>query len=205
MATEDTELEERIKQAASSESISDEELADMERVVTQGGDADVPGELKNEPEQEQVQVRPVGPELTKEEKVEENIRNILQKASLPQKIKYAMFGNSTCRTLLVRDANRMIQEFVLKNPRLQVREVEEFAKNPNLSQFVLRRIAENQTWMKSYSLKCSIVTNPKTPGDLALKWLRFLNISELRQLAKSKNVSHVVSTMAKKKVAETKH
>ena len=132
----------------------------------------------------------------------QDIRQIVGKAKLPQKIKLAMFGNAICRGLLIRDANRMVQEFVLKNPRLQAKEIEDFTKNPNTSQFVLRTVAGNQQWMKGYAVKLNLVSNPKTPGDLALKWMRFLSMVDLKKLSKSKNVPQVVSNMARRKVQE---
>ena len=56
--------------------------------------------------------------------------------------------------------------------------------------------------MKSYSLKVALVTNPKTPGDLALKWLRYLHKADLRRIARSKNIPQVVAVNARKKLAE---
>ena len=131
-----------------------------------------------------------------------DMRFTISKATIPEKIKLAMLGNSVCRAILIRDSNRMIQEFVLRNPRLQLQEIEEIARSPNISQHVLRRIADTQTWMKAYSVKLHLVTNPKTPGDLSLKWLKFLSMADLKKIARSKGVPQLVSVMAKKKVAE---
>lgn len=136
------------------------------------------------------------------ELVSTDIRNLISKMRIPEKIKLAVFGNSIARGLLIRDPNKLIQGFVLKNPKLTSKEVEEFAKNPNLSEHVLRGIANSQTWMKGYAVKEAIVTNPKTPADLSLKWIRFLNESDLKRISKSKNVPHVVSVTAKKKIVE---
>ncbi len=130
------------------------------------------------------------------------IRNQISKMKLPQKIKLAMFGNSTCRNLLIRDSNRMVQQFVLKNPRIQVREIEEFAKNPNLSEQVLRAIGNNTNWMKSYAAKWHLVGNPKTPVDVSMRWIKFLNITEIKKLAKSKNVPQVIVTAARRKMED---
>lgn len=123
--------------------------------------------------------------------------------TLPEKIKLAMFGNQNARGALIRDASKLVQGFVLKNPRLQVREVEEFARNPNLSEHVLRTIGGNQAWMKSYNAKVNLVFNPKTPSDVSLKWVRYLNNPEIRKLAKSRNVPQVLVTVARRKLEET--
>lgn len=126
----------------------------------------------------------------------------ISKASLPEKIKLAMFGNATCRAVLIRDSNKLVQQFVLKNPRIQLLEIEEFSKNPNLSDLVMRIIANNPAWSKSYHVKAHLVFNPKTPVDIALKWVKFLNSPDVRKLSKTKNVSQVIVTAARKRVEE---
>lgn len=142
-------------------------------------------------------------EVTKSEEVSDDLRQVLLKAKLPQKVKLALLGNATCRALLIRDSNKIIQQCVLKNPRLQTTEIEEFAKNSNLSEFVLRSIGVNSQWMRNYSLKYAITFNPKTPQDVSIKWVKFLNTVDLRKLAKSKNVPSVIAVTARKRIAES--
>jgi hypothetical protein len=96
----------------------------------------------------------------------------------------------------------MIQQFVLKNPKLAQSEVETFAKNPQIAEGVIRTISDSKKWMKSGNLRYIVVTNPKTPGDIALKWLRYLPLSDLRKIAKSKNLPQLIAVTAKKRVAE---
>ena len=119
---------------------------------------------------------------------------------IPEKMKLAMFGNATCRALLISDANKLISASVLKNPKLAIKEVVEFSRNPNLAQNVLRIISDKREWMKEYEIKYNIVVNPKTPGDLSLRWLRFLNAGDLKKIARSKNLPQIVATAARKKL-----
>jgi hypothetical protein len=144
---------------------------------------------------------PVSPELSKEGKEDTDIRTKISKMTLPQKLKLALFGNGVVRGLLVRDSNKLIQLAVLKNPRIQLPEIEEFAKSSHLSEAVLRVIANTDSWMKSYRVKHNLVMNPKAPIDISLKWLKFLNHSDVRAIARSKNVPQVLATAARKKVA----
>jgi len=131
-----------------------------------------------------------------------DIRTLISKMRLPEKVKLAMFGNSTARGLLIRDANKMVQLFVLKNPKLTLKEIEDFSKNPNLSDQVLRHISSVQAWVKSYTVKLHLVINPKTPGDLSLKWLKFLNTPDLKNIARSKNLPQIVTVAAKKRLSD---
>jgi len=131
-----------------------------------------------------------------------DLRQVLSKAKLPQKLKLALLGNATCRTLLIKDSNKMIQQCVLRNPKLQHSEVEEFAKNPNLSDVILREISNNSQWMRIYSIKSALVFNAKTPQAVSIKWVKFLNTADLRRLSKSKNVPSVIANAARKRLAE---
>jgi len=140
--------------------------------------------------------------VLEEEKETQDIRTQLLTMKLSDKVKLAMFGNSTCRGLLIFDPNKMIQQFVLKNPRLMLNEVEEFSKSPNLSESVIRAIAERKEWLKHYPLKANLVRNPKTPPDLGLRLLKFLNVSDLRIVARSKNIPQVIAIGARKMLAD---
>jgi hypothetical protein len=131
-----------------------------------------------------------------------DIRMILRDATLPQKIKLALFGNSACRNILILDSNKLIQLCVLKNSKLVEQEVVEYSRNTNVSQVVLRAISDKREWMKSYDVKYNIVTNPKTPSDIALKWLRYLQFNDIKEVSRSRNVPQVVASSAKKKVVE---
>ena len=133
---------------------------------------------------------------------EEGIRVQIGKMSVPEKVKAALLGNATCRGLLIRDPNRMVQLVVLQNPRMTPGEIEEFSKNANLSDAVLRAIADNKNHIKSYTVKFHLVTNPKTPIDVSLKWLPHLRTGELRKIAKSKNLPQVVATGARKRLED---
>lgn len=141
-------------------------------------------------------------ELKEEDSESLDIRSQLRDMGIPQKVKLAMFGNATCRMLLISDANRLVQEAVLKNPQIQEREIHDFARNTNVSDNVLRRISDSKTWMKSYIIKMNLVLNPKTPQDVSLKWLRYLRKPDLKRVASSKNIPQVIATSAKKRLAD---
>ncbi len=133
-----------------------------------------------------------------EEKESTDIRSQIQGMTLPQKIKLAMLGSSVVRGLLIFDPNKMIQEFVLKNPRLTQPEVEGFLRSTTISDSVLRLVASSKEWMKHYTHKYLLVANPKTPGDIALRWISYLNATDIKRLAKSKSVPNLVATQAQR-------
>ena len=139
------------------------------------------------------------------ESTEESVRDAraeLKDMTLPLRIKAAMFGDAIIRSILITDSNQLIQNAVLNNPQLRDTEIEAFSKNRNVDQNVLRMISRNRTWMKSYSIKIALVFNPKSPQDVALKWLRFLTKNDVRKLARSKNVPGAVNVAARKRLSD---
>ena len=100
--------------------------------------------------------------------------------------------------ILIRDPNRLIQRFVLKNPRITEDEVLMVARNRNLDVEVLRTIGEHRQWSRNYQIKLALVTNPKTPLATAIHFVGTLMERDLHFLAKSKNVSQTVAGQARR-------
>jgi hypothetical protein len=129
-----------------------------------------------------------------------DLRSQLTRLTVAEKVKVAMFGNALIRKLLILDPNRLIQECVLNNPRLTPPEIEEFARSTGVDSQVLRAIAGRSVWMKSAKVKASLVCNPKCPLDVSLKWLKFLQPGEIKEISRSRNVPQGLQVAAKKLV-----
>jgi hypothetical protein len=200
MDDETGELLEFIDTLSGQESLNAESVAGLRKLVTGEAPADLPAELVEEKSQQEEERQWKMKVMSEDEHVD--LRAKLVNMPIPEKIKLALFGNSLCRMLLILDNSRVVQLCVLRSPRLRVAELEVFVKNPNISELVLREISKSRKWMKSYSLKLHIVTNPKTPGDVALKWLHFLVKADLRKIAMSRNLPQLVVVNARKLVAD---
>ncbi len=124
----------------------------------------------------------------------------IQAMGVPEKIKLALRGNREARMQLIHDSNRLIRRFVLQNPRVGDEEVITIAKNRSADDDLLRMIADSRAWTKNYQVRLALVTNPKTPLVLALRFLSSLHERDVRVLAKSKNISSTVATQAKRMV-----
>ncbi len=182
-----------VRNLSNVEPLSASDLLQVESIGTKADTIALPQALTEEKEQDPIKA------INSDD---EDIRQKLGRASIPEKIKYALFGNGFVRSALIKDANKIIQQCVLKNPRITPIEIEEFARSPHVSEFVIRSISNSAQWMKSYSLKNALVNNPKTPGDIALKWLRYLNEGEIKKIARSKQVPSLISTTAKKRLID---
>ena len=132
--------------------------------------------------------------------VERTLIQRIQTMTVGERIKLALHGNREARMLLLRDSNRLIRRFVLKNPRVNDDEIIAISKNRSADDEVLRIICESREWTKNYQIRLALVTNPKTPLVLAMRFISTLYERDIRALAKSKNVSATISTQAKRVV-----
>lgn len=105
-----------------------------------------------------------------------------------ERLTLALKGGREERSLLIRDANKLVQKCVLQSPRLTETEVETFASMANLTQEVLRTISLNRHFMKSYVVAKNLINNPKTPIDISLHLIQRLTQMDLAKLCTSRSV-----------------
>jgi hypothetical protein len=129
---------------------------------------------------------------------ERNLFALVQTMSVMQKIKLARLGNKEARGLLIRDRNKLVATAAVRSPKITENEIEGYAKARNLSDEVLRTIANNREWTRSYGVKLALATNPKCPIHMSVKFLNYLQDRDLRSIMKSKDVPTPVSTHARR-------
>ena len=118
------------------------------------------------------------------------------------KIKLAFLGNAEARKLLLRDKNKQVAVAVVKSGRLSESEAGSIAANKNLHGDVLREVAMNKEFLRSYKVKIGLVNNPKCPVSVAVGLVPLLQRSDLAALARNKNVPSVVRRTAKRTVQQ---
>src|SRR4029453_5442179 len=147
----------------------------------------------------------VVPEELLEERRAPSSKNLLAQLrdmTVAERLKLALKGNRDARTLLLRDANRMVQRFVLQNPRISDEEIVALAKNRNIDSELLDIVCRRKEWVSKYPVRLALTTNPKTPLTMAGRFGPTLLPGDLRALAKSKNVPAAVNGMAKRLVID---
>lgn len=135
-------------------------------------------------------------ELDEESKL--NLFKAITQMTVMQKIKLARLGNSEARGLLIRDTNKIVATAAVRSPKITENEVVQYAKLRNVSDEVLRVIASNREFTRSYQVKLNLATNPKTPQSAAMKFLNYLQERDLRSIMKSKDVPSAISTHARR-------
>lgn len=126
----------------------------------------------------------------------------LTKMSFTERLKAAVRGSREMRSILIHDSNKMIAAAVLSSPKLSGPEVEAIAKMANVSEDVLRTIASNRAWMKSYGTVLSLVKNPKTPVGMSLNLMSRLQDRDMAKLSVDRNVPEPLRIAARKKVVQ---
>jgi len=117
---------------------------------------------------------------------------------IPEKIKMALTGDKEWRSLMVKDSNSQVCLSVLKNPRITDPEILTLVSNSSQNEEILRIVCLNKDWLKNYQIRKALVQNCKTPLQTSLRLMTTLTDKDLAILAKSRNVSSVIATQARK-------
>jgi regulator of extracellular matrix RemA (YlzA/DUF370 family) len=112
------------------------------------------------------------------------------------RMKLAMKGDREARSILIRDSNRVVATAVIKNPRVTEQEVEAIAAMRTVADEVLRLIAMNRAWARSYSIIHNLVRNPRTPLPTVISTLPRIRTKDLKNLAQNRNVSEAARRQA---------
>jgi hypothetical protein len=70
-----------------------------------------------------------------------------------------------------------------------------------VSEEVLRTIAMNREFVRSYQVKLNLITNPRTPFTFAARLVPHLRQNDLRSLSRSKNISGAISQAIKQQLS----
>jgi hypothetical protein len=124
----------------------------------------------------------------------------LAQMTVSQKIRRAMIGTASDRLLLVRDKNRLVAQAAVKSPAIQENEIVRISSSRNVTEDVLRTIALDRQWVRSYQVKLNLVQNPRTPFAFAAKLIVHVREHELKAISRSKNVTGAVSQAARQQL-----
>jgi hypothetical protein len=105
------------------------------------------------------------------------------------------------RMLGVRDPNPLVAVAALKAPGMSDSEVVRIAGMRNVSEDVLREIANSKEWTRVYQVKMNLVANPRTPFGHSSKFILHLRDNDLKTISKSKDVPGAVQTAAKQQLS----
>lgn len=140
------------------------------------------------------------PKMTDDGKLDVNQLTDAQVRALtvPMKIKVARGAPKQVRAVLVRDKNVQVATTVITGNNLPDNEVEHIANNRQVCKEVLAEIAKKREWARKYSIIRALIKNPNTYAPTALKFLPRMQLRDLKDLAKDKNVPEAVRQTARR-------
>lgn len=112
------------------------------------------------------------------------------------RMKLAMKGDREARSILIRDSNKVVSTAVINNPRVTDQEVENISAMRTVSDEVLRLIALNRAWARSYPIIHNLVRNPRSPIPTVIGILPRIRTKDLHNLSLNRNVSEAVRRQA---------
>ncbi|HEX2669576.1 MAG TPA: hypothetical protein VHM25_01830 [Polyangiaceae bacterium] len=139
-----------------------------------------------------------------EEKPKEEVLPLhakLAQMTVSQKIRAATLGSAGERLILVRDPNRLVSTAAVKSPLMRENEAAQISASRAVSEDVLRQIALNREFTRSYQVRINLVTNPRTPLTFATRFVPHLRDSDLRILSRSKNISAAIAQLVKQQMS----
>ncbi|MBK9155504.1 MAG: hypothetical protein IPM25_15060 [Chloracidobacterium sp.] len=125
-----------------------------------------------------------------------SVINRVMKMSMKDRVRLAMKGDREARNILIRDPNRIVSQAVVQNPRITEQEMEKIAAMRSLSEDILRQVANDRQWSRSYAIVHNLARNPRTPIANVLSILSRLHLRDLAALSKNKNISEAVRRQA---------
>jgi hypothetical protein len=114
-----------------------------------------------------------------------------------QKLTLAKKGNKDVRMILIKDPNEMVALEVASSPRITDGEILAIAMMRDVSDKVLRLVANNRKYRQNHQILVALVNNPRTPVGVSLGLgLHTLTDRELSDLSKNRNIPGAVSRAA---------
>ena len=146
--------------------------------------------------------------LTQDEWIGEDARGSLQSyisnMTVPQKVELATKGNKEVRQILSRDPSSLVARAVVNSPRLTDSDVIAYAGSSLTNEDVLRGIAEDREWSKNVRVKLLLVSNPRTPTAVAMRFLGHLSVTDLGILSRNRNIATIIRREAKNRLTQTR-
>jgi hypothetical protein len=139
-----------------------------------------------------------GDDYVEEDYETESLFKSVSRMTVAEKMKLALKGSQEARNLLIKDSNKIVSGSVLKNPKISDEEVIRLTGSTGTPDDLLRQVARRKDWMKVGAIKRNLVTNPKTPLDISMRLVRYLDKRDLERISNSKNIPNTLVSEARK-------
>jgi hypothetical protein len=158
---------------------------------------DVVEEVEKEDEGASAETLPIAAEPEIPPGSEETYLRI-SRMTVPERVKLALTGSREERRFLIADGSRMVGFAVLRARGLTITEIEGFCSMRHLDPNIFRKIAGTRDWIRRPLIALALVRNPKVPLAISLPLIKHLQMRELRDIGKDRDLPEAVRVMARK-------
>ena len=116
--------------------------------------------------------------------------------NVKDRMKLGRKGDREARSILIRDPNKVVAASVINNPRITDQEAENIATMRTVADEVLRLMAMNRNWARSYTIIHNLARNPRTPLPTVISLLPRIRTKDLKHLSQNRNVSDAIRRQA---------
>jgi len=131
---------------------------------------------------------------------EEVLKKRLPELSEGERVSLARRASRGVIAALRESTESRVLKALLGNVRLMEHEALRIASNPTSPRDVLASLAEHPAWGDRYSVRVSLVGNPRTPVPVALRLMEALPPSDLRRLSQDARVPRIVRVGADRRL-----
>ena len=108
-----------------------------------------------------------------------------------EKVMAAFHGDAEARRRLVRDPERAVWSAVIESPKMEVLDALAMAAM-DLDPDALREIGGDPRWSSSYDVRRALVTNPRTPAEVSMRFVDALSAEDLKSVAADERLPAVI-------------
>ena len=122
--------------------------------------------------------------------------------TVKEKVELAQKGTKEERRILIADMNRLVSLAVLRCESITNAEIELFCNMRHLHAEIYTEIAATREWIKKPKIQLALVTNPAVPLNITLPLVKHLNMRDLRNIMRDRNLPEGIRTSARKLLYE---
>ena len=118
--------------------------------------------------------------------------------TVKEKVELAQKGTKEERRILIGDMNRIVSLAVLRCESITNSEIEQICAMRHLHSEIYQEIAATREWIKKPKIQHALVSNPAVPLNITLPLVKYLNMRELRNIMRDRNLPEGIRTSARK-------
>jgi hypothetical protein len=118
--------------------------------------------------------------------------------TIKEKVELAQKGTKEERRILIADVNTIVSLAVLKCESIGMAEVESFCAMRHVHTQIFQEIALTREWIKRPKIQYALVTNPAVPLSISLPLVKYLNMRDLRNISRDRNLPEGIRMAARK-------